>query len=412
MKNSKTLLHHSTLRAGTAFAAMACFSMPVFAQDDQPVGVYDQPVIVVTGSRIVRSDLQAASPVTVVTSESIKLAGTVGVEEYLRDIPQAVAAVGSATNNGSEGAATVDLRNLGEERTLVLVDGKRFVPFSSKGIVDLNMIPPALVKRAEVVTGGASAVYGSDAIAGVVNFILRDDFEGIEADAQYGFTEKGDGGTSTLSLTAGQNFADGRGNITVSGSYAKQKPVYQGSRDFSREALAAADFSPGGSFTNANGFVDIGADGYQFTPNGDLSDLSVDPGAFEAFNFNPFNLLQAPHEKWTATVIGKYEFSDSVEAYGRFSFAQSQVTTIIAPTGTFFFPFELNYDTNPFISDQARAIFAANDATPGDDSITFGYGRRLTELGTRDSVYKNKAWQAVGGFRGDLTENLQWEVFG
>src|SRR3546814_10325178 len=106
----------------------------------------------------------AASPVSVVTQESIKLSGTSGVEDYLRDIPQAVAAWGSATNNGNEGAATVDLRNLGEERTLVLVDGKRFVPYDSNGVVDLNMIPPALIERVEVVTGGASAVYGSDAI--------------------------------------------------------------------------------------------------------------------------------------------------------------------------------------------------------------------------------------------------------
>src|SRR3546814_688385 len=135
---------------------------------------------------ISRPDLQAASPVSVVTQESIKLSGTSGVEDYLRDIPQAVAAWGSATNNGNEGAATVDLRNLGEERTLVLVDGKRFVPYDSNGVVDLNMIPPALIERVEVATGGASAVYGSDAISGVVNFIMRKDFEGIEADAQYG----------------------------------------------------------------------------------------------------------------------------------------------------------------------------------------------------------------------------------
>src|SRR3546814_19131675 len=128
----------------------------------------------------------AASPVSVVTQESIKLSGTSGVEDYLRDIPQAVAAWGSATNNGNEGAATVDLRNLGEERTLVLVDGKRFVPYDSNGVVDLNMIPPALIERVEVVTGGASAVYGSDAISGDVNFLMRKDFEGYSEDGRVG----------------------------------------------------------------------------------------------------------------------------------------------------------------------------------------------------------------------------------
>ena len=354
--------------------------------------------------------MESASPVSVVTSEQIKLAGSAGVEEFLRDIPQAVAAIGSSTNNGNEGAATVDLRNLGEERTLVLVDGKRFVPYDAAGIVDLNMIPSALVERVEVVTGGASAVYGSDAIAGVVNFIMKKDFQGIEADAQYGLTDRGDGRTTQLSLTAGTNFADGRGNITLNGTYSKQQAVYQGDRKFSEEALAAADFSPGGSFTNAPGFLDLGPDGYQFTSSGDLTDLGVNPDAFAPFNFNPFNLLQTPHKKYTATVLANYELSDTIEFYGRGSYAKSKVTTIIAPTGTFFFPFDINYMDNPFLSDQARNIISTYD-DDSDGIVSAAIGRRLTELGTRDSIYENEAWQIVGGFKGDLSPTLHWEVF-
>tara|TARA_R110000782_G_scaffold182437_6_gene272732 strand:+ start:75312 stop:78185 length:2874 start_codon:yes stop_codon:yes gene_type:complete len=404
------------LRCGVApiILATALLSPSIAYAQDEPQGAQEaggsENVIIVTGTRIARPDMESASPVSVVTSEQIKLAGSAGVEEFLRDIPQAVAAIGSSTNNGNEGAATVDLRNLGEERTLVLVDGKRFVPYDAAGIVDLNMIPSALVERVEVVTGGASAVYGSDAIAGVVNFIMKKDFQGIEADAQYGLTDRGDGRTTQLSLTAGTNFADGRGNITLNGTYSKQQAVYQGDRKFSEEALAAADFSPGGSFTNAPGFLDLGPDGYQFTSSGDLTDLGVNPDAFAPFNFNPFNLLQTPHKKYTATVLANYELSDTIEFYGRGSYAKSKVTTIIAPTGTFFFPFDINYMDNPFLSDQARNIISTYD-DDSDGIVSAAIGRRLTELGTRDSIYENEAWQIVGGFKGDLSPTLHWEVF-
>lgn len=417
-------VYRAILRGGTALSVLALMAAnPVRAQETTPEPTEEaaaEDVIIVTGSRIARPDLQAASPVSVVTQESIKLSGNTGVESFLRDVPQAVAAIGSATNNGNEGAATVDLRNLGEERTLVLVDGKRFVPYDSNGIVDLNMIPSALVQRVEVVTGGASAVYGSDAIAGVVNFIMRKDFEGIEADAQYGLTSRGDGRTSTLSLTAGTNFAEGRGNITLNGTYSKQQAVYQGDRKFSQEALAAADFSPGGSFTNAPGFVDLGPDGYQFDAAGNLIDLGANPGAFAPFNFNPYNLLQSPNEQWTATLLANYEFSDNLEFYGRGSFAKSKVKTVIAPTGTFFFPFDINYLDNPFLSNQARGVLAGFDlddpSTPtineaGDGIVSAAIGRRLTELGTRDSLYENKAWQVVGGLRGNISDSLRWEAF-
>lgn len=407
----KSPLTHSVAVIALSTALTAA---PAFAQDEVPAGAEQAELpattgtIIVTGSRIQRPDLDQASPVTVVSREAIKLSGAVGAEEFLRDIPQAVAGIGSNTNNGNEGAATVNLRNLGEERTLVLVDGKRFVPYDGDGLVDLNMIPSSLIERVDVVTGGASAVYGSDAIAGVVNFILREDFEGIEADGLMSLSDQGDARSYTASLTAGVNFGGGRGNITVSGSYAKQQAVFQGDRDFSEFALAAEDFGPGGSFTTANGFVDIG-DGFQFDSAGNLVADADNP---DRFNFNPFNLLQTPHEKYTATVLAKYELTDSIEAFGRFSYAKSEVSTIIAPTGTFFFPFELNYETNPFISDQARQIFADADDTPGDDSIEFAYGRRLTELGTRDSIYSNEVFQVVGGFRGEMSGGLNWEVFG
>lgn len=417
---------------------LALMSAPSFAQDAQtPVEGSDVTTaseegeaIIVTGSRIGRPDLEASSPVTVVSGEALQLAGKTSVEDYLRDIPQAVSAIGSNTNNGNAGAATVDLRNLGEERTLVLVDGKRFVPYDSNGIVDLNMIPGALVERVEVLTGGASSVYGSDAIAGVVNFILKSDFAGIEGDTQLGITEEGDGFDRSFSMTVGGNFADGRGNVVINGTYTKTDAVNQGARAFSSNVLSAATLGAGGgSSTNAAGTIrslvsptcsngagqstrDFGV--CTFDVNGNLVPYVR---TRDGFNFNPFNLLQTPQDKWTATALGRYEINDSVEFFTRFSFANSRVTTIVAPSGTFNFPFQINYTTNPNLTAQARAILAANDTaaagdtTPGNGIITVPIGRRTIELGTRDSIYENTAYQFVGGLRGDIKDGLRYETF-
>jgi iron complex outermembrane recepter protein len=429
----------SRLRAGAApfVLSLAMMSGQALAQDvpaqapPQAAVAPEADVIVVTGTRIARPDLEASSPVTVVTAQSLQVSGTNTVEEFLRTIPQAVPAIGGNTNNGNEGAATVDLRNLGEERTLVLVDGKRFVPYDSNGIVDINMIPAALIERVEVLTGGASSVYGSDAIAGVVNFILKSNFEGIEADGQVGITQRGDGFDRSFSLTMGVNSGDGRGNLVANATYVKTNPVTQGARKYSRDVLASADLGPGGaSATNAFGTIDgLASPVCQPAEGTCVFDESNNLVAYDdrfGFNFNPFNLLQAPEEKWTATVLGRYEITDAVEFFGRASFANSRVTTVVAPSGTFFFPFDINYATNPFLNAQARSVLAANDvagidasnlaagganAGPGDGVVTVALGRRTVEIGTRDSIYENTAYQLVGGLRGDIADGLRWEVF-
>lgn len=381
--------------------------------------------IVVTGSRIPRPDLEASSPVTVVSREALQISGTTSVEEFIRDIPQAVASIGENTNNGNPGVATVNLRNLGEERTLVLVDGRRFIPYDANGIVDLNMVPSALVERVEVLTGGASSVYGSDAIAGVVNFILRRNFSGFEADAQMGITERGDGAERAFSITVGMNAPDDRGNLVLNATYIKADAVDQGAREFSSRVLSAATLGAGGgSSTNAagtiRGLISPACQGGStagvctFDANGNLVPYVA---SRDGFNFNPFNLLQAPQDKWTATAIGRYEITDQVEFFARASFANSRVTTIVAPSGTFNFPFQINYLTNPFLTAQARSVLAANDtaaandANPGDGIVTVAVGRRTVELGTRDSIYENTAYQLVGGFRGDILEGLGYEAF-
>ena len=151
--------------------------------------------IVVTGSRIVRPDLEAPSPVTTVSSEQFDLTGTVTVETLLNELPQLIPGNTRTSNNqGGEDFSTLDLRGLGPQRTLILVDGERVPASSTTGVVDIGTIPAGLIERVDVVTGGASAVYGSDAMAGVVNFILKDNFEGLELSSQYSITDHGDGG--------------------------------------------------------------------------------------------------------------------------------------------------------------------------------------------------------------------------
>ena len=189
-------------------AVATAATLPAHAQEADEVDT-----IVVTGSRIRTANLEGTSPVTQVTADDIATAGVTRVEDLVTQLPQAFAAQNSTVSNGATGAATVSLRNLGAKRTLVLIDGKR-MPYGSTtdSAADLNQIPSAMVERVEILTGGASAVYGSDAVAGVVNFIMKKDFEGVQLDAQYGFYQhKNDfGGPGVVKLR--DEIADTRRN--------------------------------------------------------------------------------------------------------------------------------------------------------------------------------------------------------
>ena len=197
----------------------------------------EDDAIVVTGSRIVRPDLEAPSPVTTVDSEQFDLTGTVTVETLLNELPQLIPGNTRTSNNqGGEDFSTLDLRGLGPQRTLILVDGERVPASSTSGVVDIGTIPAGLIERVDVVTGGASAVYGSDAIAGVVNFILKDNFEGLEVSSQYGISDHGDGASFNVQALLGGNFADDRGNMTFFASYFTREAVGQGDRDVTRNA--------------------------------------------------------------------------------------------------------------------------------------------------------------------------------
>lgn len=241
MSNSKLMgrLLQSTILVGAVAAAT-----PALAQSDVDT-------ITVTGTLIRRADIEAVSPVSSVSQEELQVVNTVNTEDFLNTLPQAVPGLSASSNNPGNGVATADLRGLGSNRTLVLVEGRRFVPFDANGVVDLNQIPAALIERTDVVTGGASALYGSDAISGVVNFLLRDEFQGVELDMSYQGTEQEDGQIFQTSILAGGDFDDGRGNATFFAAYTDRSPVFQGDRGFSavanNDAAIGEDFDPFGS---------------------------------------------------------------------------------------------------------------------------------------------------------------------
>lgn len=198
--------------------------------------------VVVTGSRLVRKDFSSTSPVSTVSGEVLALTATTGTEQLLNELPQVIPGNTFTSNNaGGENFATVDLRGLGPQRTLVIVNGERVPPSSSTGVVDLNTIPAGLIDHIEVVTGGASTVYGSDAVGGVVNFVMRQNFEGAELNASYRQTGDGKAPETSISGLVGGNFANGRGNLVAYGSYFNRDAVSQAEYEFSKTSAAIID---------------------------------------------------------------------------------------------------------------------------------------------------------------------------
>ncbi|MEM9180626.1 MAG: TonB-dependent receptor plug domain-containing protein, partial [Pseudomonadota bacterium] len=291
-----------------------------------------QSTVIITGTRIQAPGIVSSSPITTVGQEEFALTQTVEVERLFRDLPIALPGDNQNVNNGTAGATTVDLRGLDANRTLVLVDGKRMVPFDVGGEVDVSAIPVTMLERIDVVTGGASAVYGSDAMAGAVNFILKDDFEGVEVNSKYRFSEEGDGelwGDSevySISALIGSNLDDGRGNVALAVDYTDRKGVLLGDRDYSEFGVSTANgpneggapASPDancdapnatlastgvGSTTSIPTALDLPGGTIQF-----LNDGTTGPRC-SRFNFSPFNYLQTPQERFVGMATGRYEIN-------------------------------------------------------------------------------------------------------
>jgi len=234
--------------ASVAMMGMALAS-PAHAQDDLPaqdVGQSASDDIVITGSRIVRRDFTATSPIVTVDSSLLEKTSSVNLEANLNKLPQFAPALTQfnggelqASANTTVGASTVSLRQLGANRNLVLLDGRRGTPINGAGVIDLNTIPSAAIQRVEIITGGASSTYGADAVGGVVNFILKKNFQGVEADAQMSLTQYGDGREYRVSVITGANFDDGRGNVMLGLEHFEREKILQVDRGFNRKLLTS-----------------------------------------------------------------------------------------------------------------------------------------------------------------------------
>ncbi|GAA0478814.1 TonB-dependent receptor [Parasphingorhabdus litoris] len=401
-RNFKTKALNQCL-SSVAILAMAVSATAVQAQDqievqDQADSEDEGNLIVVTGSRISRSaNLESVSPVTVVTSEEIKFQGTTRAEDLLNSLPAVFASQASTLSNGSDGTATVDLRGLGTSRTLSLVNGRRLMPGdpspTSGSAADINIIPTSILQRVEVLTGGASSTYGADAVAGVVNFIIDTEFEGVRLDGQYSLFQHSnrnnllpplldaqqaagldgygypdgsvtDGGTFDATVSLGSKFADDRGHAVVYFGYRKAKPVVQSNRDYSACTLqnnSSGGNVCGGSATSAEGNVllydnDAGAGTtfYTFLPNGGFANNNT------VFNFAPTNYFQRSGERYTAGLFANYEINDSIKPYIEFMFMDDTTVAQIAPSGNFGNTLTINSD-NPLISAEQRAIIFSNE---------------------------------------------------
>ncbi|GLK50898.1 TonB-dependent receptor plug domain-containing protein [Maricaulis virginensis] len=405
----------STLIGGLAVAA------PAMAQE----GAADDDVVVITGSRIQRTDTVAPSPITSVNEELFELNNVVNTEDLLNTLPQLIPAFDATSNNPGDGTATVSLRGLGTSRTLVLVDGTRFVGSGAAQVVDLNNIPAAMVERVDVVTGGASAVYGSDAVAGVVNFILRDDFEGVEVSTSHEFSmDEGDAAISDVSVTLGGNFDNGRGNAVLSFGYTNREAVFQASREFSEVAYwspgpGTDPYIPGGSSSIPETWIRPAAGNYFDTnpvdSSGDPYFLMTQPGGAiaerQVYNYAPTNYLQLPQERHMISAFATYEINDNIEMYARGIYANNVVDSQLAPTPTGTLTIDVNLD-NPLLSTELRDLFA-NDASSnnGDGTATVRIARRMQEINTRNSLRDTNTFQGVLGFRGDINNDWSYDVF-
>jgi outer membrane receptor protein involved in Fe transport len=399
-----------------------------------PAGENSTGDIIVTGSLIRSPNLVASSPVSVIGQEELNLRQVNNAEQVLRDLPGAAASIGSAVNNGNGGASYVDLRALGNFRNVVLLDGNRIVPANAVGRVDLNNIPLALVERVETLTGGAATTYGADAVSGVINFITRSDFSGMELNVGEQITEDGDGEYTHLDLTLGSNFDDDKGNVVFSVGYQNADPVYQSARKFSRNNYTSTSGGVGGSGTTVpSRFSVTGVGNRQIDPATGALSSTVIP-----FNFNPYNVFQTPFRRYNIYGAGHYEVADNIEVYTRGMYSKNTVSTIIAPSGIFGSSLAIPF-SNPYLPAAARATFCANNPTfnaagvaqaqlttaqcnaaatatdindPNFRYFTVATNRRTSEVGPRISDYTTQIFDYRAGIKIGITDSIGLDLSG
>lgn len=384
-----------TRRFGLALTLM--LAAPAHAQDGPDAGTDDEEAdiekIVVTGSRIARRDFEANSPIVSVGEELFDNGSDNSIENQLNKLPQFAPTNDvpfdsddiQATSTSTPGTASVALRGLGPNRSLTLIDGRRGTPANALGVVDTNTIPGGMVERVEIISGGASAVYGADAVAGVVNFVLKKDFEGLQVDAQTSLTDAGDGEETSLDLLMGANFADGRGNVMFSGGYYRRNSAYNRNRDWivrdwqnpdiaggfwppsnvvmyqpergtygypSQEAVDAAysNLPPGTIPYTSTQFFAQTADPLDAVLHGgwgrNAGQTAVAAGQYpdeidgtevfigddgKLYRNNVDGLTSLPLERWTMFGRGNYDFDNGLRAFSQGYFTRSNSSTLQSP---------------------------------------------------------------------------------
>jgi len=402
--------------------------------------------IVVTGSRIRSANLEATTPVTQVTAQDVVTQGVTRIEDLVNQLPQAFAAQNVTVANGASGTATLNLRGLGSPRTLVLVDGRR-LPYGgvTNSAADINQIPTQMIERVDILTGGASAVYGSDAVAGVVNFIMKKDFEGVEITSQYNFywhendfggpgqvklrdviagraatnpsqfalpdNTVTDGEGKEISLMVGVNSGDGRGNITAYATVFDSDAVLQGDRDYSACSLnpsPTTSFSCGGSSTSAGGrFTDFST--YNLTVD-TATDMRNFSNATDLYNFGPLNHYQRPERRYSLGALGHYEFGEHADVYTQLMFTDYESVAQIAPGGNFGDTTTVNCG-NPLIPVNALPIIGCDAAAiAANTSVPMYILRRNVEGGGRQQSFANSSFRIVAGVRGAINEGWGYDV--
>lgn len=422
--------------------------------------------VVVTGSRIKRPGLTSSSPIVTIDAAEIEFQQEADLERILRNLPSTIPGDNENVNNGTDGFATVDLRGLGAQRNLVLLNGRRIMPANYRGRVDTANIPTALIERVDIITGGASAVYGSDAIAGAVNIVLKNDFEGVDLLVSSAQSGDSDAETDNISLTLGSKFEDDRGHVALNVSWTDRKPLLLGQRRIGTVGIQTADgaglkeFLAGGGVTTPMagcGGPDVAATGGSTTSiptrvaiagAGNVGQFLDDRtlytgnagtglgarGGCSRFNYNPYNYFRTPQEKYNLFATGDFEVNEHLTVYSTIRYGNTTVRQQVAPSGTFGTYFDVPL-ANPFLSDTARAeiISFANSAvaagtlkagTQGEnwndangngvvdagDYLKMQLRRRTVELGARSENYDSDNFSLLVGARGDMAADWSYDA--
>lgn len=397
--------------------------------------------IQVTGSRIKRTDLETASPVQITTQEEIAVAGFTRVEDMMNSLPQIEASSTAFQSNGASGTATLDLRGMGSQRTLVLINGRRT---QAGGIytqsADINQIPAALIQRVEVMTGGGSTVYGADAVAGVVNFIMDDKFEGFEVSVggtgyqhnndnkyiqelmdkrnfEYPTGNSGIDGTSfDFSATMGGDLG-GKGHVVGYVTYTKQNELRQAARDYSSCALNAAGTACGGSgnaiipnfyVSKANADGSFNWDDFKYWTLG--QDSSFIPSSGNVYNYAPINHFMRPDKRHTFGLFADYEINEHFRPYMEAMFMRDQTTAQIAESGTFFndnYVIDIN---SPLLTDAQRNQLKTTFGIADGEKFATYIGKRNVEGGPRANQLEHSSFRLVLGTEGSIDDNWSYDV--